>query len=953
MTGAAERALAALNVRPNEARTAGLLVLNSFLNGLARVVILAAGGAIFLDSQPLESIPYVYIALGVAGGAIGLLIARAEAALPYARFLTGLLAFTGIVTGLLWVALALFDAGWAPFVVALWSNLSELLITLVIGAVAGRALDLRQSKRINAVVGSGETIAEIGGGLALPVMVALVGARGLLVVVVASLAAGLVVSRYVLTTRHPKESDEAAPETREAGGATAIGGLLALLRNNYLRLVLLIGGLDTLYFFSVEAGFWVETKAHFGDEDEIASFFGLAFGGIAVVTLLTRALVASRLLRRWGLVAGLVAGPVLWLPMVLGVVALGQVSPGAAAIFWLFVAARLSYDVTYSALYQPAYEVLFEGLPPGERLRAFSAVETFAKPILTGLAGVFLLALMAVAPLGAFSVACASMVMLVVWIAASLAVRRGYVEALRQTLGKRLIGGTSLTLGDATSLGVLENGLASGHPGAVLFALGRLEQVGHWDVTPWLGRLLAHPAEDVRAEALRRVERLRLAALRPTVAALAQDDPAPGVRAAAVRALAAAGGEDEVEAVAAYVPHADRAVRRGALVGLVLHGGFAGFVAAGEALLRLRGSAEPGDRALVADALGEVGARPIFRPLEPLLSDADPAVRRAALKAAGRIGNPALWPVAVRALDDAETGAAAGDALVAGGASTLPALTAAFDAADADRDRRRRIIAVVARIGDEAATAALAERLEYPDVPIRHQLLRALTARSFRAEGATRDAAWRLIAAELDAAAWTLASIADLEHSPAAWLLRETLGVELARIRERTLWLLTFVDPRDPVLDAVRNLASDSAEQRDYATEVLDNVIASELKGAILALVEPDEPRAQLARFGPMFAQPHLDPDARLGEVVGRPAAWLSPWARACAVAAGGQLGVTAWRAGLTDALSSPDAVVRETAAWTLAWVGMDDAATEAVKALERDPAPNVAAMARYVLAPT
>src|SRR5262249_18437821 len=90
---------------------------------------------------------------------------------------------------------------------------------------------------------------------------------------------------------------------------------------------------------------------------------------------------------------------------------------------------------------------------------------------------------------------------------------------------------------------------------------------------------------------------------------------------------------------------------------------------------------------------------------------------------------------------------------------------------------------------------------------------------------------------------------------------------------------------------------------------------------------------------------------ARLREVVARPAAWLSPWARACAVAAGGQLGVAAWRAGLSEGLASPDAVVRETAAWTLAWVGMDDATTEAVRRLEADPAPNVAEMARYVLA--
>ncbi len=950
----ASLALTAVNVRPNEAATTGLLVVNSLLNGLARVLMLAASAAIFLDSQPLESIPWVYMALGVAGAAIGLAIARAEAALPYARFLSGLLVFAAIATGGFWLALTLYETTWVSFVLAVWGNLLEMVVSLVTGAVAGRALDLRQARRLYPVVGSGDTVAEIGGGLAIPFLVPLVGARGLLGVVFACLIAGLALSTYILATRRPAETPAASAEESPSAGRSAPASPLRLLRSGYLRLVLLIVALDVLFFSAVEAGFWVETRARFGDEDEMASFFGLAFGGVAIVTLLVRVLAASRVLRRWGLLAGLIATPAVALPSVLAVVALGFIAPDAALVFWLFVLTRVSYDVAYDALFTPSYQVLFEGLPVAERLRAFASVEVLARPILTGLAGLFVLGLMTVATLSAFTVASAAIAILLAWVGVSFLVRRAYVDVLRMSLGKRLIGHTSLSLGDATSLAVLENGLESRHPGAVLFALHRLEQISSWDAVPWLGRLLAHPAADVREEALRRIEHLRLDALRPAAHHRAAADPEPRVRAAAVRALAATAGEEEVDAIIGYVSAEDRLVRRGALVALVLHGGFAGMVAAGEALLRLRDSPDPGERILVAEALGEIGARPIYRPLERLLADGDGAVRRAALRAAGAVGNPALWPAAVRALGDAEARHAAAAALVAGGASSLPAMIAAFDAPDADRDLRRRIIAVIDRISDPAATAALAERLEYPDQPVRHQVVRALAARGFRAEGTRHEAAWRLIAAELGAAAWMLASIADVASRPAAWLLRETLALEVARARERVLALLGFVDPRQPVFDAVRTLASDRPEGHDYATEVLDNVLASEMKGAILALVEADpmeDARTRLARFGPMFAQPQQDPDTRLREIAARPTAWLSPWARACAVAAGGQFGAAAWRGELVVALTSPEPIVRETAVWTLAWAGMDEEARSAVRDLEHDPASHVAEMARYVLA--
>src|SRR5687767_4430237 len=105
-------------MRPAEASTAGLLLLNSLLNGLARVLVGAAAAAIFLDSQPIEAIPYVYMALGVVGGTVGLLIARAEAALPYTRFLPGVLAFAAAVTVALWLATTVVEAPWAPFATA-------------------------------------------------------------------------------------------------------------------------------------------------------------------------------------------------------------------------------------------------------------------------------------------------------------------------------------------------------------------------------------------------------------------------------------------------------------------------------------------------------------------------------------------------------------------------------------------------------------------------------------------------------------------------------------------------------------------------------------------------------------------------------------------------------------------------------------------------------------------
>ncbi|MFD7786345.1 fumarate reductase/succinate dehydrogenase flavoprotein subunit [Streptomyces nojiriensis] len=249
---------------------------------------------------------------------------------------------------------------------------------------------------------------------------------------------------------------------------------------------------------------------------------------------------------------------------------------------------------------------------------------------------------------------------------------------------------------------------------AAVAALGETVPAG---AGPALAARLADAAPAVRAAAA--------AALRELVevlpggpelgaglrAALAVPDPA--VRSAALEALRALRLGD-AELYAASLADADPEVRIHAVRALVSVDAVPELAAA---------AADPARevRVAVAKGLASVHA-PAPAPLDPLLADADPLVRGAALGALASVGCPGGYArTAVAALADAawqvRAGAAAGLSAAAPDAA-VPALAKALADANADV-RKAAVLALLAHRDTPEARAALATAVSDPDADVR------------------------------------------------------------------------------------------------------------------------------------------------------------------------------------------------------------------------------------------
>jgi HEAT repeat protein len=552
-----------------------------------------------------------------------------------------------------------------------------------------------------------------------------------------------------------------------------------------------------------------------------------------------------------------------------------------------------------------------------------------AAPLAQGLAGVCLLAYRVFVGYDPVGLSTAANVLAVAWgLTAGLVGRRYVVELVgagaRRTLGALEVRGRiRQESGVAAGLEVLEQRLKSDQPGDVLYCLELLDESEYQRLEQALVRLLEHPVPAVRVEALRRIERRKLAGTIDAVLALMERETVPAVRAAALGAMAMTETAEATERLRAAVQDPDLEVRVAALVAILRYGGENGDAEAREKLRAMAFSRVEEDRMLAARAIGEAGVKQLHFAIGALLRDASVPVRRAALTAAGQLDVSDLWPRVVQRLADPETMRAAATALIQAGPTAMPFLMAAFGMAATPRAQRLSIVRLCGRIRDEDALELLVKNIDHPDAELRRQVLRALDACEFRATSEAWQARiQKLVASEVKAGAWISAAQRDLEGGIEGLELpeyaRNTFASELDFARERALLLLSFVYESKAITRCAGLLLGGDAGRRAYALEILDNVLPHAVKETLFPLLEELPPERRLAALGGSFRQPRMTPRERIRDLVACPLAWVHPWTLASWVHTAGTLGLAELRPELEQAVMSPAPLVAETARWAV-----------------------------------
>lgn len=958
------KVLSLLSIRPGEGQLVLLLIGQGFFLGIASLLGRTVAYSLFLVEFDADSLPYAYIGISIFATGITFLYLRLGERFSLAKLLTVNFAFIVLMYLGLRAGLGLSVGRWVIFSLPVVFGVINTLTIIAFWGQSGRLFDLQQGKRLFGLLGTGSEIATLLGGFVLvPLSVGWVGTPNLLVM--ASFFMAVVLGFQIYQNRLYADRLNVPPEGSGQGKDKRHVSSASQLERNYVLLIFATFALFILGIYFVDNIFYSQVEGRYESADAISSFLGRFFGLTSIVVLLIQSVVAARLLKRYGLGVVMLLTPVALL-IFSGLMAItGTIWGMAPLFFWLAVGANFTRWVL-DTVDNAAVNMLYQPLPAQQRTRAQTVVDGIIYPVAIGAAGVALLFLRNVLGLDVLQLTYVVLFILAIWISLVVLLSREYPKLVVQALAKRAFGDASLLITDNATTGILRRELTSPHVGVVMSALDMLEASAPETLPIELPNLLGHPVAEIRLDVLRRVERLNLTSVLPAINKRIRNEGSAIVQGASLRVLASMGEPDLVDEVYSFLDHHNRQVRQGAMIGLLRSGEIEGIVATGGMLNKLIASDAPADRIYAAQVLGESDIRSFYRPLLKLLGDDRPEVRQAALKAAGRLQNPKVWPAVVDGLGSPRTRAAAVTALVAAGDAVLPELRSAFAQQGQHQGVLLRLAQICGQIRGPNAVSLLLDNLDRSDAQVRTQILFALGQCDYQAGDEELPGVLAQIKAEIAHASWILAALVDLRaddhpgrttgltttkgssEATATSLLTTALTHNLAQLQARLfLWLSFIYDPqailraRDTLRPSVTANGHISSEKRAYALEIIDLLVATELKVMLLPLLEELTLPARLQRLSDLFPQQKLDHQQRLGEIITGPEMWVNPWTKACALYAADRSAAVDLTETIASVLSASDLLVREMAVWTLARLD-SEMSSEALAELSMDPNPQV-----------
>jgi ATP/ADP translocase len=797
-----------------------------FLLVAAHALLETARDSLFLRSQPLASLPWVYLAVALAV----LVVTPAQAWLM--RRKSGALA---MVTTLL-VSSALTLGFWAvarrPFAVNafyVWTAIFSSLVFSQFWLGPAEAFDAARAKRVFGFIGTGGLVGAVAGASAAKVILGFAPPRALLIVSAAlTVAAALVAVAWRCPTQQP---GSAVPEVavlqtvpREA------------MDDSYLRLLTVLALVPALAATLVDYVFKSAVATQVLPRN-IPSVVANAYIAQNIVALGVEVFAVRFLLGSEGVTRSLFFLPVALLAGVTGFAVAGTVL--------LATCLKIVDGGLRPSLYRVSTELLYVPIPPAKRRLLKPSIDTVGQRTGQSAAAIFLALVqsLAAAPLlAALGIAGAALG----WVQVIRALRSRYVQLFRNQLARGRPGTAGLPKLDLEVTETLVSALGSSDPHEVLTSMELLIRYGRPRLVPAL--ILYHPDASVARAAMDHFE----GAARPDVDALLPfllKHAEEAVRTAAVRRWLSAGRS--VADLVVLTEDPNPLVRASALVAL------SGTSPPIEPIAKLETLARSGtvsERRALARAIADAPRSDLSPVLEKLFDCPDVETRREVIRSARGLvldGAVNLVPHLGELLAEPELRSVARDALVALGAPALEWLAERMRSPETRFQLARELPDTVARFPAQQAAPILLERLaSQRGGLVRYRALRALNQLRRENPGlAFSDSGLEaVLSIELSAIFRNRALRLAASHfagdasgsGPAGSLLLAMLeGKELLAV-ERMFRVLQLMFPRERLEHVFLAFRSRRPELRGAAEELLFELLSAPWREAALAVLEPD-----------------------------------------------------------------------------------------------------------------
>ena len=839
------------------------MLLYIFLIVSSIMIIKPVCSALFLSEFGADQLPYVFILVAIFAAIVSsiysrlllrirldILIIRTLWAAINSLFLFWILIFTG------------FLIQWAIYIFYVWVAIFAVISASQFWVFANFVFSAREAKRLFGIVGSGAIAGGIFGGYLTSILAPFVGSTHLLFVCILFLVLCIMIIRNVwhFNQGNLKYSDILQHKNSDKISESP---MRLIKKSKHLTLLAMVVGITVLVAKLVEYQFSAIATANIADEDELAAFFGFWLSNLNIASLVIQLLLTPRVVGVFG-----VGSSLFFLPVSIFISALAILIHPA---LWSAILIKMSDGSLKNSLNKAGLELLAIPIPTEIKNRAKTFIDVFVDSFSTGISG-FLLFLFTL--LLGFSTRQVSFIIIAlvgVWIYLVFRVRKEYIQSFRLKIERKKLTEILPTpeIKSESILGGIIEVLEGKNETQIIQVLKMTREVQNVHLIPSLKKLIHHSSSEIRLEVLRNIYPYKDNSLIKIAKILSLKDDHE-IKIEAIAYLFQHAGEQDIQVIEGYLDHSDIAVQVAALVSaarecrnnqglksrLKIKNRTVTF------LKNLSNVSDKGNADFIkincARVIGFADIPALYPYLHILMNDRSPAVVKMAIQAAGLSQATEFLSPLINFLKNNQFQEVAAVSIKLFKTKAIEELLAYLEKPEQDRTVRIKIPAIIAAIGIQKSVSVLLQKLEYQDLEIRHEIINALYQMRLSHPTLKFDEG-KIVRRILEEATMCMETLGVLyfqmrtfynskhENRP----LSQLTNVELARRQliksleqrldhnlERIFLLLGLKYPPEDIHNAYQSLHSKKPDIRENAIDFLDNLLESNLKKAIIPVVE-------------------------------------------------------------------------------------------------------------------
>ncbi|HEX6849281.1 MAG TPA: hypothetical protein VF144_19985, partial [Chitinophagaceae bacterium] len=701
-----------LNVRPSEWKVVSQLFWLQFFMGTGIAFFFTASFSHFLEEFSASQLAWVMIVSSPLLFVTGWIFNKFEHHFNLTRVGTIVIIFMAASILFLQICSTLITADWFDYLIFAWYYVLYLAGNLCFWSITSTLFDVRQSKRLFAVISAGDIPAKFIGYTMAYFFVKAIGPLNMLWPAFAFML-GALPFLYQLSKSgvvHHHHHDDHAVEFIQGKGFKVFVKRFTL--NTLIRRLAVLTFIISTSLAIINYAFYTEVKERHNDDKELSTFIILFMAGSQIAAALVKIIFTGRIVTSIGIKKSLLITPLVLLGLLIVIISAQYAAGKNILVFYAFGMAAIAVEVLRTTITNPVFLTVMQPLNPNARSKAHAIVKGIMDPFAFLFSGVLLIFINILRPENELLIICYILAFFgISWIISILMVNRSYHHTLLKAISGRFFSQDEFRLSDEEIQQQILKKIQTGNETEIINILQMLNTQISGSSKEIIFKLLDHPSNNIKKVTLLLIQTRNITGAEEKLKFLADHDSEQEIQALAVQSLCKE--QNQHHHLKHYLHHHDAGIKAAALIGMLKSHDKENRQYAENIITDLIQSNQIKDKQTALKVLSDVKDDYCHPHLAELFTNGDRSLRLAALKA---VGSSSTQPLLEKVMTFfKEHPLHVGASLQAAGEKSIPFIVKTISNNDTDAYLRQKLIIVLGKIGGHKAQATLFELLEkYP-----------------------------------------------------------------------------------------------------------------------------------------------------------------------------------------------------------------------------------------------